>query len=270
MTTFYAPSTARSLFMQPRPPRCRLDAGPSADARRAMYYLRRTLSETGPATKQILALVEARQSSRIENVYDEPTPEGADLASRLYQATQRAVAQNLDLRDAHRMLWADRSANDPVQPGRFRDCQVYVGNHIPPIPALVPGLMAEFTLWARQERDPLIRAVWGHAWFETIHPFADGNGRAGRLWMLQQLRMPELTLSRSIYRRRAEYYAGLAQGQWQPWQQYLLEIIAEAAAETAQDLRRLQNTPSDRKENLSRTVALLGERKMAPAPGTDT
>lgn len=119
MTTFYAPSTARSFFMQPRPPRCRLDAGPSADARRAMYYLRRTLSETGPEIKQILALVEARQSSRIENIYDEPTPEGTDLASRLYQATQRAVPQVQVLRDAHRMLWADRSANDPVQPGRF-------------------------------------------------------------------------------------------------------------------------------------------------------
>lgn len=42
------------------------------------------------------------------------------------------------------------------------------------------ALLAERTL-------PLVRIPWFHATFEAIHPFADGNGRTGRLWMNAQL-----------------------------------------------------------------------------------
>lgn len=38
-----------------------------------------------------------------------------------------------------------------------------------------------------RESHPLVAVAWFHAAFEAIHPFADGNGRAGRLWMNAQL-----------------------------------------------------------------------------------
>ena len=34
---------------------------------------------------------------------------------------------------------------------------------------------------ARTEADSLVQAALAHLWFETIHPFEDGNGRVGRV-----------------------------------------------------------------------------------------
>jgi hypothetical protein len=67
-------------------------------------------------------------------------------------------------------------------PGEYRRCGVTVGSFVPPPSAEVPHLMA---LWAAEEPD---MDPWdAHAWFETIHPFPDGNGRVGRLlyWNMQ-------------------------------------------------------------------------------------
>jgi len=46
----------------------------------------------------------------------------------------------------------------------------------------VRGEMANFLAWFNAERgeDTLLKAALAHLWFETIHPFDDGNGRVGR------------------------------------------------------------------------------------------
>lgn len=76
---------------------------------------------------------------------------------------------------------------------------------------------------------PLARAGIAHLWFESIHPFADGNGRIGRALsekaLAQSMDHPSLTaLSPVILARRAEYYAALAAasrsleaGAWVRW-----------------------------------------------------
>lgn len=60
------------------------------------------------------------------------------------------------------------------------------GVYVPPkCLADVTVLMEEFTIWANSEYicslNPLIRAPLIHYYFESIHPFWDGNGRVGRL-----------------------------------------------------------------------------------------
>lgn len=70
--------------------------------------------------------------------------------------------------------------------GAFRTVPVYIrGARLTPPPASrVPALMDEWIAWIRDDApgyDPLVAAVIAHHGFEAVHPFADGNGRVGRL-----------------------------------------------------------------------------------------
>jgi Fic family protein len=53
--------------------------------------------------------------------------------------------------------------------------------YVPPPPELVPALMQDLVEYASGgTHAPLVQAALVHAQFETIHPYADGNGRVGR------------------------------------------------------------------------------------------
>ena len=90
---------------------------------------------------------------------------------------------------AHRTLMND----DPLDghnAGSFRDVQNWIGGsdysprgavHVPPPPALVPGLVGDLMEFCRRKDIPIMaQAAIAHAQFESIHPFTDGNGRIGR------------------------------------------------------------------------------------------
>lgn len=86
---------------------------------------------------------------------------------------------------------------------------------------------------------PLWRQILGHAYFEMIHPFGDGNGRVGRSLFLDGLvrsgLMDDTTLifSLTLKNRQDEYYDGLNAlsqgGSWEDWLMFMLDVIAEAA-----------------------------------------
>ena len=55
--------------------------------------------------------------------------------------------------------------------------------HFGTLPQYVPNLVMELLDWAKNSKvHTLIRSCVFHYEFELIHPFADGNGRVGRLW----------------------------------------------------------------------------------------
>ncbi|HET9657233.1 MAG TPA: Fic family protein [Kineosporiaceae bacterium] len=94
-----------------------------------------------------------------------------------------------DLLAIHRTLLAD----DPMAAqwaGQLRGEQNWIGGSdhsprgalfVPPPPGLVGPLMADLAgFCSRSDVDPVAHAAIAHAQFETIHPFADGNGRTGR------------------------------------------------------------------------------------------
>jgi Fic family protein len=74
--------------------------------------------------------------------------------------------------------------------GRLREKQNWIGGSdynpcsaafVPPPPELVPELMEDLCAFCSSETLPAVaQAAIAHAQFETIHPFADGNGRTGR------------------------------------------------------------------------------------------
>jgi Fic family protein len=89
------------------------------------------------------------------------------------------------------------------------------------------------------ELDPLVRMAVGHYQFEAIHPFADGNGRTGRvlniLYLIQAelLTLPILYLSRHIIAHKADYYRLLLNttrtGNLEPWVIFMLQAVEETA-----------------------------------------
>ncbi|MGH2403268.1 MAG: Fic family protein [bacterium] len=107
-------------------------------------------------------------------------------------AIERASAidaiQVQDLLDIHEALL--RRGGGPQIAGRLRTSENWIGGNnynpcgadfVPPPPEEVPRLVEDLCRFCNDDRLPiLVQAAIAHAQFETIHPFADGNGRTGR------------------------------------------------------------------------------------------
>ena len=87
--------------------------------------------------------------------------------------------------------------------------------HFGTLPEYVPDLVMELLEWAKvSEVHMLIRSCVFHYELELIHPFADGNGRVGRLWhtLLLSKWNPAfawLPVESIIHNRQQEYYAAI-------------------------------------------------------------
>lgn len=87
--------------------------------------------------------------------------------------------------------------------------------HFGTLPQYVPDLVMELLDWAKNsDVHMLIRSCVFHYEFELIHPFADGNGRVGRLWhtlLLSQWNpiFAWLPVESIIHDRQQEYYAAI-------------------------------------------------------------
>lgn len=122
--------------------------------------------------------------------------------------------------------------------------------------------------------DPLLKLAISHYQFEAIHPFRDGNGRAGRilnmLVMIQKelLDVPILYLSAYIIEHKNEYYELLnkvsAQRSWQDWIIYMMKAVEETSNYTIQKINEIdrifkntselinKNMPKTRKETIEK------------------
>ena len=111
----------------------------------------------------------------------------------------------------------------------------------------VPAHMNQLIDWFNTslgQTDGLVRAAMAHLWFETIHPFEDGNGRVGRalseMALAQDLKTDQRlwSLSQQMWLDRAGYYAQLqaATGQANldvtPWVKWFVGCVHKAADAT--------------------------------------
>lgn len=113
--------------------------------------------------------------------------------------------------------------------------------------------------------DPLIKMALIHHQFEAIHPFADGNGRTGRilnvLYLVQQQLLPQpvLYLSRYINFYKADYYrllrAVTEQNAWTDWVVFMLNGIADTARLTTNKIRRMNALMGELETATKQTLA---------------
>lgn len=119
----------------------------------------------------------------------------------------------------------------------------------------VPGEMAAFIAWfnatapgGATPMTAITRAGIAHLWFESIHPFEDGNGRIGRAIaekaLAQAIEAPSLTaLAETIHRHRKDYYAQLHcashTNRIDEWLAWFAEIALEAQQRTLTRVRFL-------------------------------
>ncbi|MDQ6978318.1 MAG: Fic family protein, partial [Ghiorsea sp.] len=89
--------------------------------------------------------------------------------------------------------------------------------HVAPPAKQVSGLMADLFTWLNHaDVHPLVVSSVFHYEFEFIHPFADGNGRMGRLWqslILQQWNafFADIPIENLVYQHQEDYYVALQQ-----------------------------------------------------------
>ena len=127
--------------------------------------------------------------------------------------------------------------------------------HFGTLPDYVPGLVNELLDWTRDcEYHILIKSCVFHYELELIHPFADGNGRIGRLWhtlLLTQWKplFAWLPIESIIHDRQEEYYNAINQsnydGESTVFIEFMLSAIQEALMEAVQAFDTTESMSTD-------------------------
>ncbi len=208
--------------------------------------------------------------------------EATDAVIAAYEWAADDAAEGYD-RDLLLRLHAGIARSDrrlAATAGTFRTQQNWIGpdpytpkgaDFVPPPAEELPRLLDDLVAFlGRRDLSPVLQAAAIHAQFETIHPFADGNGRVGRMLIGMTLARGGLVkdvvppVSLVLARERQAYVAALTAWRYDDdgldvW----VTLLANALEETAIATRRLADE----------IAALRGEwRSLAgdPPPGDAT
>lgn len=148
-----------------------------------------------------------------------------------------------DLLTAHKLMMRGLV----VENGQFRSKGVGVFDgerliHIAPPAEFAPeNITSLFTWYQQSELHPLIKSSIFHYEFEFIHPFADGNGRIGRMWHSLLLGNWKelffwLPIEELIQSRQHEYYEALSTADKQADSARFVELMLEIIRDSLQEL----------------------------------
>lgn len=166
------------------------------------------------------------------------------------------------IRGAHRDLLAgvNRARGANIRAGEFKQHQnwidaasIEVARFVPTPPKEAVECLNDLELYLhRENRDQtpaLIDAALMHYQFEAIHPFADGNGRVGRILipvMLYErgvLTHPALFISPTLEARKNEYIDRMFEvsrsEDWVGWISFFMDIVAQACRDTIATAEKL-------------------------------
>lgn len=147
-----------------------------------------------------------------------------------------------DLLKAHKIMMEGLVKESGVF--RSKSVGVYSGDQLihAGTPAnYVPDLVGQLFEWLKKSKlHPLVKSCIFHYEFEFIHPFADGNGRTGRLWHTLILAKWQefflwIPIETIIHERQNDYYKALnasnTDGESTIFVQFMLELIRDLLKE---------------------------------------
>ena len=143
--------------------------------------------------------------------------------------------------------------------------------HVAPPADRVPALMHALLQWLRTtDQHPLVVSSVFHYEFEFIHPFADGNGRMGRLWQTLILfrwnpLFANIPVESLVHEHQAEYYKALQvstdQTDSAPFIEFMLRMILDAVLSAA-----VTDQASDQvTDQVALLVKAIGDKELGSA-----
>ena len=178
-----------------------------------------------------------------------------------------------DLLKAHGLMMAGLIPED----GRFRSkgVEVFDGEkiiHMAPPAELVPGQINNLIDWYRESSlHPLIKSSVFHYEFEFIHPFADGNGRMGRMWHTLLLgKWKELfywlPIDELIQSRQKEYYEAFNQANNASDSSCFVTLMREIIRDTLKNTDQASDQAADQVDiPVQRLLSVLGNEALSAA-----
>jgi Fic family protein len=187
-----------------------------------------------------------------------------------------------DVEDIHRTLL--RFTEDADIAGVFRTAQNWIGgndynpvgaSYVPPPSEHVRSLLEDLCAFVnRVDLAPSVQAGIAHAQFETIHPFADGNGRVGRALIYTVLRrrgeipryIPPISLI--LAAQPKSYVGGLTgyrAGEVSSWLAQFADATARAATEAERLADAIEHLQSAWLDDLGRPRSDAAVRQLVSA-----
>ena len=194
-----------------------------------------------------------KETNEVRN-YSAATRYGRDYLMRSGTFTEEMLLE------MHRILLEGNIHRTTEQIGCYRTEQNFIQNEkskeitfVPPEAKYVKPLMDNLISFMNKpesgERN-LVNAAVIHEQFETIHPFADGNGRLGRmliplfLFKEREIEMPWLFLSEAIEKEKFRYYKMLndvrTNNAWNEWIKFFLGIVDRQCVKYEGNVRKIE------------------------------
>lgn len=197
---------------------------------------------------------ERKQMDEVVNYVD-----ALDICMRKIQNEKKLVDLKMIL-NAHKILREDVRGHE-LEPGVIRTVQNWIGSeetkieqatYVPPLAEKIPDLLKNLEDYIQNPPariPPLVQCAVIHYQFEAIHPFADGNGRIGRLLIplilaeRNLLSQPLLYLSMYIESHTTEYYRLLLDvsknNNWNDWIKFFLRAVITQARDAVSNIQQM-------------------------------
>ena len=175
-----------------------------------------------------------------------------------------------DLLKAHGILMADLVKNA----GHFRTggVGVFKGSrvvHMAPPAEFIPEHIANLLSWYQQSTaHPLVKSAVFHYEFEFIHPFADGNGRMGRLWhtlLLAEWKeiLAWIPVETLVKERQEEYYDALGKADKEADSTVFVEFMLTALRDALKEIPVTDSVGDPVTDPVAKLLAVLADKELS-------